>query len=94
MGSVVNAKVGELEKITREGRIRRTRKEVVGYIQAVMGKKKFLVQFKDGLKKQMSSSSILFLSPKEEVDMDEAISHYTEKQIGEFLTIVGDPEVR
>ena len=43
------------------------------------GKKNFLVQFEDGQKKEISSSSILVLSSKEEVDMDEAISHSTEK---------------
>ena len=46
--SVVKAKVGELEKTTREGRSRRSRKEVVRYVQYVAGKRKFLVQFKDG----------------------------------------------
>ena len=51
VGSVVKAKVGELENITREGRIGSMRKEVVGCVQAVLGKKKFLVQFKDGQKK-------------------------------------------
>ena len=45
MGSVVKAKVGDLEKIKREERIRRMRKEVVGRVQSVLGKKKFLVQF-------------------------------------------------
>ena len=30
---------------------------------------------------------------KEEVDMDDEISHSPEKQQGELLTIVGDPEV-
>ena len=44
-GSLVNAKVGELENITREGRSRRMRKEVVGSVQSLVGKKKFLVQF-------------------------------------------------
>ena len=45
VGSVVNTKVGDLEKITREGRSRRMRKEVVGSVQSLVGKKKFLVQF-------------------------------------------------
>ena len=48
MGSVVNAKVGDLEDITREGRGIRTRKEVVGCVHVVVGKNKFLVQFEDG----------------------------------------------
>ena len=36
----------------------------------------FLFQFKDCHKKEISSSSLMFLSPKEEVDMDEPLSHY------------------
>ena len=57
------------------------------------GKKKFLVQFKDGYKKKISSSSLVFISLKEEVDMDEAISHYPGKEKSELLIIVEDPEV-
>ena len=37
--SVVKAKVGELEKITRERRIRRMSKEVMIFVQSVVGKK-------------------------------------------------------
>ena len=44
---VVKSKVGELENITREERTRRMMNEVVGCVQAVVGKKKFLVQFED-----------------------------------------------
>ena len=79
VGSVVKAMVGELENITREGRSRRMRKEVVECVQSVVGKKKFLIQFEDGQKKEISSSSLVFLSSKEEVDMDEPISHLPEK---------------
>ena len=60
VGSVVKSKVGELEKITREERRRRTRKEVVGYVQSVVGNKMFLFQFIDGHKKDISSSSLFF----------------------------------
>ena len=60
VGSVVKATVGELENITREGRSRSTSKEVVGCIHSVAGKKKFLFQFKDGQKKEMISSSLVF----------------------------------
>ena len=45
VGSVVKSKVGELEKITRKGRSRRMRKDVVGGVQRVVGKNKFLVIF-------------------------------------------------
>ena len=62
MGYIVKAKVGELENITREERIRRMRKGVVGCVQAVAGKKKSLVQFEDGQKKGIGSSSLVFLS--------------------------------
>ena len=93
VGSVVMAKVGELEKITREVRSRRMRKEVVGCVHIVVGKNNFLVQFEDGQKKEISSSSLVFLSSKEEVDMDEPISHLPKKEQGEFLTINRDLEV-
>ena len=45
VGSAVTAKVGEMEEMTREERSRRTRKELVGCVQAVVGKNKCLVQF-------------------------------------------------
>ena len=79
VGSIVKAKVGDLEKIKREGRSRRMSKEVVGYAQAMAGKNKFLVKFKDGNKKEISSSLLVFLSSKEEVEMDEALYHSPKK---------------
>ena len=48
---------------------------MVECVQSVVGKKKLLVQFEDGQKKEISSSSLVFLSSKEEVEMYEAISH-------------------
>ena len=65
----------------------------MGFFHSVVGKKKFLVQFEDGQKKEISSYSLVFLSLKEEVEMDEPISHLPEKEEGELLTINGDPEV-
>ena len=79
MGSIVKAMVRELENITRELRIRRMSKEVMVFVQAVVGKKKFLVQFEDGQKKEISSSLLVYLSPKEEVEMEEPISHLPKK---------------
>ena len=79
MGSVVKAKVGELQKITREGRSRRIRKEVVWFIQSVVGKKNFLVIFKYGQKKDISYFLLVYLSSKGEVDMEEPISHLPKK---------------
>ena len=48
VGSVVKARVGELENITREGKSRGIRKEEVGCDQAVVGEKKFLFQSEYG----------------------------------------------
>ena len=75
MGSVVKAKVGEFEKITKEGRIRRMRKELVGCVHRVVRKNKFLVLFEEGQKKEIGSCLLVYLSEKEEVDMEESISH-------------------
>ena len=55
VGSVVKAKIGELEKITRKVRSRRMRKEVVGCVQSVVGKNNFLVLFEDGQKEEIDS---------------------------------------
>ena len=57
---------------------------MVGCVQSVLGKKKFLVQFEDGHKKEIIYSLIVFLSSKEEVDMDKLISHLPEKEKVEF----------
>ena len=48
VGSVVKAKVGELETITWEGIIKKIRKEVVRCVHSVMRKNNFLVQSEDG----------------------------------------------
>ena len=74
MGSVVKAKVGELEKITRDGRIRRTKKYVVRCVHSVAEKKKFLILFEYGNKKEIGSSLLVYLCEKEEVEMEELIS--------------------
>ena len=81
MGSVVKAKVGELEKITMEGRIRRMRKDVVGRVHSVVWKKKLLVLLEYEQKKNMGSSLLVYLSKKEEVDIEESISHLPKKII-------------
>ena len=62
VGSVVKAKFGELEKIIREGRSRMMRKEVMGCVHSLVGKKDLLVQFEYGNKKEVSSSLLVFLS--------------------------------
>ena len=91
VGSVVKAKVGELEKITRKGRSRRMRKEVVGCVQSVVGKNKFLVLFEDGQKKEIGSCPLVYLNEKDEVDMEESIILFPEIEEVKPLTINGDP---
>ena len=65
---------------------------MVGCVQSVVGKKKFLVQLEDGQNNDISSSSLVYLSLKEEIDMEELISNLPEKEQGELLTINGDTE--
>ena len=91
VGSVVKAKVGELEKITREGRSMRMRKELVGYVQSVVGKNNFFVLFEDGQKKEIGSCLLVYLNEKEEVDMEESITLFPKIEEVEPLTINGDP---
>ena len=67
MGSDVIAKVRDMEEKNREGSIRRTRKEVVGCVQDVVGKKKFLFKFVDGNMRDISSTFLAYVCYKEEV---------------------------
>ena len=48
VGTVVKAKIGELEEEVRVGSARRMRKELTGVVQAILGERKFLVRFHDG----------------------------------------------
>ena len=66
---------------------------MVGYVKSMVGKKKFLVQFEDGQNKEISSSPLVFLISKEEVEMDEAISHSPVKEQRELFTIIGDSDI-
>ena len=43
---------------------------MVGCVQSVVEKNTFLVKFKYGQKKEISSSLFVFLSPKEDFDID------------------------
>ena len=65
-----------MNDITLEGITRRMSKQGVGCVQAVVGKKKFLVKLEYGKKIEMSFISLLYLCLKEEVciGMDKPIS--------------------
>ena len=79
LGYVVKEKVGEMEDNTREGRSRRMRKYVVGCVQTVVGKKRLLFQLEYGKNEYMSSCLLVFLCPKEEVEMYEPLLNSTKK---------------
>ena len=59
----------------------------------MVGKKKFLFLFEDWKKTEMGSCSLVYLSEKEEVEMEDSILHLPPKKEGVLLTIHGDPEV-
>ena len=69
------------------------RKEELGCFQAVVGNKKLLVQFKDGKRREMSSSSLSYVCSKEEVGQEAngTISDLPKKEEFGLLTIYGDP---
>ena len=64
---------------------------MVGCVKILVGKKKFLVLFKYGQKKEIGSCSLVYLSEKEEVEMEESITLLPEKEEGIPLNINGDP---
>ena len=80
-----------MEKITREGRIKRMRKEVVRCVHRVVGKNKFIVIFEDGKKNEISSCMLVYLSEKEEVEMEDMITLSPKKGEGVPLNINGGP---
>ena len=53
VGTAVKAKIGELEEEVRVGSSRRMRKELTGVVQGISGKRRFLVRFHDGCKKDI-----------------------------------------
>ena len=66
---------------------------MVGCFQSIVVNKKFLFQFLYGQNKEISSSLLDFKNSKDEVDMDEPLSHSPEKEQGYLLNIVGYPDV-
>ena len=57
----------------------------------MVGKNNFLVLFEDGQKKDIGCFLLVYLSEKEEVDMEESITLFPEKEEGVPLTVNGDP---
>ena len=54
VGTVVKAKVGDLEEDIREGFLRRLSKKMNSVVREVVGKRRYLVRLQDGLDKDMS----------------------------------------
>ena len=58
--------VGETEEKAREGKSRRVSEEVLGYVQDIMGKKRFWVISEYVKLKEISTGNILITSGQEE----------------------------
>ena len=58
VGMLVKAKIGELEEEVRSGISRRMRKEFTLVVQGVLGRRRFLVRYQNGCKKNLSSNQI------------------------------------
>ena len=67
VGTVVKAKVGELEEEIREGFSMRLRKEMTGVVQEVFGKRSYSLSFQCGLEKEISLNQLTILFVRSEV---------------------------
>ena len=65
MGTVVKAKIGELEEEVRVVSSRRMRKELTGVVQGVSGRRRFLVRFQNGCEKNLSSNQLTVMTAHE-----------------------------
>ena len=57
-GTVVEAKIGELEDEVRAGNSIRMKKELTGVVQGISGRRKFLARFQNGCKNKLSSNQL------------------------------------
>ena len=68
--TVVKANVGELEEEIREKVSRRLRKEMIGVVQEVVGKRRYLVRFQYGLENEISLNQLTIVVTRIEVEED------------------------
>ena len=54
LGTVVKAKIGDLEEEVRAGSSRRMRKDFTGVVQGVSGRRRLFVRFQNGWEKNLS----------------------------------------
>ena len=65
VGTVVKAKLSELEEEVRVGSSRGMRKELTGVFQGVSRRRRFLVRFQNGYKKNLSSNQLTVVTAHE-----------------------------
>ena len=70
VGTVVMAKVDDLEEEIREGFSRRLMKEMTGVVQEVVGKRRYLGSFQDGSEKEMLSKQITIVVVRSEIEKE------------------------
>ena len=85
VGTVVKAKIGNLEEKVRVGSSRRMRKELTGVVQGVSGRRRFLVRFHNWCKKNLSSNQLTVMIvdkiPVEEEPLVSTITEIPEDQV-------------
>ena len=85
MGTVVKAKIGELEEEVRAGSSRRTRKELNGMVKVVSGRRRLLVRFQNGCKNNLSLNQLTIMIvekiPEEKEPEVSKISEIPEEQV-------------
>ena len=64
VGSIITEKVRDMEEDTIEVGTRSIMEGVMGCVQAVVGKKKLMVQFEDGQWQDISSPLLLYVCSK------------------------------
>ena len=78
VGTVVKAKIGELEEEVRAGSSRKMRKELTGVVQGVSGRRRFLVRSQNGCENNMSSNQLTIV-------IVEKIPEEKEPEVSELL---------
>ena len=85
VGTVVKAKIGELEEEVRAGNSRRMRKELTGVVQGVSGRMMSLVRFQNGCENNLSSNKLTIVIveniPEEKEPEVSEIAEIPEEQV-------------
>ena len=84
VGTAVKAKIGELEEEVRVGSSRSMRKEFTGVVQAISGKRRFLVRFHDGCENNLSSNQLTVVA-EHEILVEEAPLVSTIPEIPDYI---------